>query len=485
MRSISKSKYIAGLQCPKLLWHHFNQRDAFPPVDAVTQAVFDTGHEVGELAKQLYPDGIEVPMHFTDLPRTASETKQLLAGDRPIFEGSFLTDGGYCRVDILVPVGDGSWDLYEVKSSTRVKDVNVADVAFQTWLIEKSGVQLRRLNLTHIDTDYVRGRTLEPAGLLQATDITDKVRDRVDVVSAKLAEMHAMIAGDCPNILIGSHCRTPYSCDLWPQCSAFLPEHPVTELYRFGKKAFQLMDYDGPAIVDAPQSALNRKQRIQQETIVSDTPYTEPGPLRTWLSELEYPLYCFDFETAAWAVPRLEGTHPYQAVPFQFSLHVIEQEGAPTRHEEFLAEEPIDPRPALIEALHKIGPTGHILAYHASYEQRMLKELAHDFPEHGDFLLGLVDRFKDLEIPFLRFWHHHPEQHGRTSIKYVLPALTGVTYDGMTISDGNQAQREFVRVVFGDVEAVEKNKVLEGLRLYCEQDTVALVKILDVLYRLV
>jgi hypothetical protein len=481
---ISKTKYLAGLQCPKLLWHHFNRRDAFPPVDAATQAIFDAGHVVGDLAKRLYPDGVEVPMHFTDLERTASETKMLLAGDRPIFEASFLVDGGYCRADILVPVGDGAWDLYEVKSSTKVKPVNIHDMAFQSWLAVQSGVTLRRLNLTHIDTTYVRRGDLQPAGLLQSVDITDDVRLMQAIVPSRLADMHAEIAGDCPDTPIGKHCNQPYKCDLWPQCTAFLPERPVTELHRFGHKAFAQIEAGVTDLRDVPATDLNAKQTIQQTATTTGEPHTDREALGAWLDGLAYPLHCFDFETAAWTVPQLDGTHPYQAVPFQFSLHVIERAGGPVRHEEYLAEDPVDPRPALIEALRGIGPIGDILAYHASYEQRILRELARNFPEHEHFLLGLVERFKDLESPFLQFWHHHPDQHGRTSIKYVLPALTGVTYNGMLISDGNQAQREFVRVVFGDVDEDEKQTVLDGLRDYCRQDTQALVDILGVLARL-
>lgn len=482
---ISKTKYLAGLQCPKLLWHHFNRRDAFPAIDAATQAIFDTGHEVGDLAKQLYPDGVEVPMHFTDLERTASETKMLLAGNRPIFEASFLVGGGYCRVDILVPVGDGAWDLYEVKSSTRVKPVNIHDVAFQSWLAERAGVTLRRLNLTLIDTTYVRRGDLQPVGLLKSVDITNETRLMQGTVETRLADMQAMIAGDCPDTPIGQHCKRPYKCVLWPQCAAFLPERPVTELHRFGKKAFTQIEAGVTDLRDVPATGLNEKQAIQQTATATGEPYTDHEALRAWLAGLTYPLHCFDFETAGWTVPQLAGTRPYQAIPFQFSLHVIERESGPVSHDEYLAEEPIDPRPALIEALSKIGPTGDILAYHASYEQRILRDLARDFPEHERFLLGLVDRFKDLETPFLRFWHHHPDQHGRTSIKYVLPALTGVTYDGMMISDGNQAQREFVRVVFGTVAAQEKTDILDGLRAYCKQDTQALVDVLGVLTNLV
>ena len=112
------------------------------------------------------------------------------------------------------------------------------------------------------------------------------------------------------------------------------------------------------------------------------------------------------------------------------------------------------------------------------FEQARLRELAADFPAHAEFLLGLVGRFQDLIVPFRNFWWHDARQRGSCSLKYVLPAVTGTTYEGMEIAEGGQAAREFQRVVFGNVEAAEKGRVLAALRTYCAQDTLALVQVL-------
>jgi hypothetical protein len=110
---LSKSKYMLGLQCPKLLWFHFNEKDKIPPISEATQATFDQGHEVGEWAKKRFPDGIEVP--FGDFKLTLEKTKELLAKRKTIFEASFLFENCYSRADILVPVGEDEWDVIEVK----------------------------------------------------------------------------------------------------------------------------------------------------------------------------------------------------------------------------------------------------------------------------------------------------------------------------------------------------------------------------------
>jgi len=486
--TISKSKYLNGLQCPKMLWHYYNAPDAFPPIDDATQAIFDAGHLVGDLAKLLYPDGVEVPMS-RDLQETVTGTQALLPQRKPIFEASFREDGCYCRADLLVPAADDRWDLYEVKSSTQVKPVNIADVAFQTQVLEAAGLKLNRLYLTHIDNTYLRQGKIDPAGLFHSEDITDQARALQPLVMATVARFREVITGAMPEIGIGRHCHEPYSCDLWDQCSGFLPEYPVTQLYRARtSKKFELIDRGVTALADVPADELSDAQLVQQQVVASGQTHVDSQPIRDWLDGLEYPLYCFDFETMNPAVPLFDGTRPFQQIPFQFSLHIIEAENAVPRHVEFLAEPAADPRPALVEALQALEPVvqkGTVLAYNMGFEKRILRELAQAFPDHAGFFTHLIERFADLITPFSKFWYYDAAQQGSCSLKYVLPALTGKTYEGMAISDGGEAMRKYQRVVHGKASQDEKRRVLADLLIYCGQDTLALIDIIRDLRKLV
>jgi hypothetical protein len=483
--AISKSKYVSGLQCPKLLWTQYNDRDAIPPSDAAKQAIFDTGHAVGDLAMDLFPGGIEIA--WSDDPngrmeRTAAETLELLKRRIPLYEASFLVDGCYCRADLLVPAEGDAWDLYEVKSTAGVKDVNLHDVAFQAWAIERCGVRLDRLYLVHLDNTYVRQGKIDVRDLFHAEDVTERARELMPEVPRNVESMLAVIAGDRPGTPIGEHCSDPYDCDLWPACSSFLPDDNVLDLYRMRKRnAFAMIGDGVMSVVDVPPADLNVKQRIQQEAIRTGEAHVQAAEINAWLTGLEYPLHCFDFETMMPAIPLFDGTRPYQQVPFQFSLHIVDGPDAEPRHVEFLAENAVDPRLDLIEALSGIGPEGTILAYNMGFEQARLREMARDFPTRAEFLLELVDRFQDLIVPFRNFWWHDARQRGSCSLKYVLPAVTGTTYEGLEIAEGGQAAREFMRVVFGNVDAAEKARVLAALQTYCAQDTLALVQVLRAL----
>ena len=491
---ISKSKYLAGLQCPKLLWTFFNERELVPGPDDAQQHIFDTGHMVGDLAKRLYPGGKEVPMLFQAedaLDLTVTATLDLMKRRIPIFEASFLVDGRYCRVDVLVPVpgSDGDrqsgdqWDLIEVKSSTRVKDVNIKDVSFQYDALTRSGVDINRLYLMHIDTSYVRGDNFEVERFFQLEDVTDRAMRLIEYVPAALNRMFDTIAGPDPDTPIGPRCTSPYTCPLKEVCWSVLPDDNVTDLYRAGARAFGFLDEGIFSITDIPGAKLTPRQEIQKKALITGEVQVDHKALHRWMDGLKYPLYHLDFETMNPAIPPLPGMRPYQRIPFQFSLHIQQEPGARPEHVEYLATwidqpEPGDPRGDLIEALKAIGPDGTVLCWNMGFEKGVLEDLAEVFPAEADRLANLVERMDDLIIPFRSFWVYHPRQRGNCSLKAVLPALTDFGYDDLAIGDGNQAARQYQQALYGNVTTKDRAMIFKNLLEYCKLDTMAMVEIL-------
>ena len=490
--TISKSKFLSGFQCPLLLWTQYNDKDLIPPTDPGTQYVFDMGHTVGDLAKQLYPDGIEVPgsNDRPDLDATVAATKELLPLRRPIFEASFLSDepGGrrYLRADVLVPAPDGAWDLVEVKSSTRVKDINLWDVAFQAGALENAGLRLNRLFLMHIDTSYIRQGPVEPQLLFQADDITDRARALMPRVPGMFARYAAVIGGARPEVPIGPHCRDPYHCALTDVCWRGLPEHHVTSFVRAGRRAFDWMQDGLTLVTDVPDRELTAAQRVQKAAVAADGAHVDKDVVAQILGGLEYPLWLLDFESLNPAVPLFDGTRPFQQIPFQFSLHVQESPNAEPRHIEYLSETKDDPRPGLVAALRAIGPRGTVLAFNCAFESQVLAALGAAYPAYTAMTDDLRDRLRDLADPFRAFAVYHPAQNGSYSLKAVLPALTGGGYGDLVIADGQAAGREWMRAVYGTkITAEEKDAVMTALRAYCGRDTMAMVEILAVLRAMV
>jgi len=476
---LSKSKYLNGLQCPKLLWMLFHEPEKIPEPDAATQYIFDQGHIVGELAKGLYPHGIAIP--DDSLMGNVKQTRELLKQRTTLFEPGILVRNLYARVDILEPVGEDEWDIIEVKSSTKVKDVNIDDAAFQRFCCQQAGLEIRKCFLAHINNQYVRHGEIDPEQFFTVVDITDDVANVSGDVPVRVNDMFETIAASrCPDIGIGKHCSDPYECAL-SECWGFLPEHNVLQLYYGGQKRFGLLNGGVLAIDEIPDKfKLNDKQQIQKQCVISGQPYVDKMGIQDFLSTLQYPLCYLDFETFNPGVPMFDGTRPYQQIPFQFSLHVVESGNAKPKHCSFLADGTSDPRPDFLKRLRGALPDkGSVVVYNASFEKGILSNLGDAFPECTDWIEDVVSRMVDLLAPFRSFHYYHPAQRGSAGLKAVLPALTGKGYEGLEIDNGEDASLAFQQITYGDVSEEERQRMRESLVEYCGLDTEGMIWIVD------
>jgi len=476
---LSKSKYLNGLQCHKYLWLLFNDKDKIPQPDASTQHVFDEGHRIGELAKQLFPGGID--LSNKDFIGNLEKTRESLSIRSPLFEPGFYTDGYFSRLDIFNPVGDGTWDIYEVKGSTSVKDINIHDVSFQRHCAQKAGLEIHKCFIVHINNQYVKNGDIDVQQLFTIEDITEQVEAVASGVEDRSEEMWEIIASStCPDIGIGPHCSAPYDCPVtW--CRECLPEHNIFNLYRGGKKCFDMFNSGIFFVKDIPSDIkLSAVQRIQQTCETNEQPYIDKEAIKEFIGLLQYPLYYLDFETFNPAIPIYDGTRPYQKIPFQFSLHIVSNPGTKPEHHGFLGDGTGDPRSAFLAKLKSvIGNHGNIVVYNQSFEKGVLTELGKAFPEHIDWVKETCDRVIDLYAPFRSFSYYHPIQQGSASIKNVLPALTGKGYNDLDISKGDDASLAFFDTVMGNYTEDEKQKVRQDLEKYCSLDTEGMVWIVE------
>jgi hypothetical protein len=482
---LSKSRYLNGLQCPRLLWIATNEPQLIPKPDASTQHIFDQGHLVGELAKKLFPDGIDVPQD--DFTGNINLTKKLLGQRKTLFEAGIMYGRIYSRLDIIKPANVDEWDIIEVKSATSVKDVNIDDVSFQKLVCEDSGLKIRRCHLAFINNQYVKSGEIKPEELFTIQDISEEVDAASEGIRDRITRMLDVIDSPmCPEVAIGPYCIGPYDCAL-TDCWEGLPEHSVFTLYYGGKRSHELYGSGVLHINDIPAGyKLNDKQRIQRDCVVSGNPYVDVGQIKEFLSSLRYPLYFLDFETINPAVPLFDGTRPYQNIPFQFSLHVQLAPGAETRHCWYLADGPHDPRPALLEKLQEaIYPDGSIVAYNKSFEEGCLRNMAEAYPQYADWVTGVTSQLEDLIIPFRSFAYYNPSQKGSASLKSVLPAVTGRGYEGLTIAEGGEANLRYLDITYGEVSEEEKLQIRQDLITYCGLDTEGMVWIVERLQNLV
>ncbi len=484
MNLLTKSKYLYGLQCPKLLWVAFNGK--LPEAGKATQHVFEEGHKVGELAKSLYPGGIDISAE--DFLANIRETKELLKSRKPLFEAGLKPGDIFARADILLPAGEHEWDIIEVKSSTEVKDINLHDLSFQKYCYEQDGLKIRKCHLMHINNKYVRSGEIDPSGLFISEDVTEEVEKLIGGVKERVEGMFkTILLKKCPESRIGPHCSDPYDCALTEDCWSHLPDNNVFDLYRGGKKCFELYEEGILSLRDIPDGfPLNAKQEIQKDCEASGKPYINKEGIKDFLATLQYPLHYLDFETFSTAIPLFNGTRSYQHIPFQFSLHVVEEGASKPVHISFLADGKGDPRKEFLSRLKAaLQDKGSIIAFNQSFEIGRLKELGEAFPEEKKWVEAVIDRIVDLLQPFRDFHYYSPKQRGSASIKRVLPALTGEGYDNMEIGGGEDASLAFLDLMFAGLGKDEMARVREDLEKYCGLDTEGMVLIVEELRKMV
>jgi len=484
---LSKSRFLDGLKCPKLFWSQFYAKETIPPPDEATRAIFAQGNDVTDLARTLFPGGVLVE-GWEDYPAMESKTRELVGVRKTIFEGAFRFQNTFARPDVLTPNKDGSWDLYEVKSSTKVDETHLQDVAFQRYCYEGCGLRIRRAFLTHINNAYVRQGEVDPGELLFSADITVGSKDLLPSIPGEISKMIRILEEKkCPECKIGMQCLNPYGCPLQDACWKFLPEENVFLLNRIPKKkAFGLIDGNILDVKDIPSAAITSpNHRIVQKCHKENRVHIDAEAIREFIESLEFPIHFLDFESVSYAIPYYDNSHPYQQVAFQFSLHILPAWDKPAEHYSFLAEGVADPRPRLLESLKScIQNTGTILAYNMSFEKKRLEESTDVYPEYKKWFMGLEKRFLDLIDPFRKFDYYDPKQMGSYSIKSVYPALAGKGYEGLGIGEGGTASREFARITFGkDVPAEDRARVRKDLEIYCKLDTQAMIDVLSVLRR--
>jgi hypothetical protein len=486
VRRLSKSQYLRGLQCHKSLWLHNFRPDLRGLASPGAQHIFDQGHEVGLLAHQRFPGGVLIEADHQHIPEALQQTEAALkAGATILFEAAFMHDGVLVRPDVLVKAG-ARWDLIEVKSSTEVKEVYLPDVAIQRYVLDGAGLPVRKASLMHVDNRYVRQGAIDPERFFTLADLTRATAPVLAQASANLAGMRAVLAGsEIPDIAIGAQCRAPYDCDFMDFCWKHVPDYSVYNLKRAAfDKINELRGRGVMRIEDIPADfALSDAQEIQVRVAKSGEPHIDGPAIKKCLDQLVYPLFYLDFETVNPAIPPYDGMRPFQALPFQASLHVQDKPGEEPGHLEYLGDPKSDPRPGLVEFLVKsIGPKGSVVVYNAGFEGGRLGELAEAFPKEAKPLLAIKKRLWDLIIPFRGNHFVHPEMRGSASMKAVLPALVpGMSYDGLAISNGEMAFLAYEAMMAGKMSASQMKKTMAALREYCGQDTLGMVEILKVL----
>ena len=285
-----------------------------------------------------------------------------------------------------------------------------------------------------------------------------------------------------PDLPTGPHCTNPVTCEFFDHCNHPKPNDHIGYIPRLHASAMEQLEEMGvESIHDIPADfELSEIQRRACDTMQTGQPWFS-ADLKGEFESLKYPLYFMDFETVNPAIPRFRGMHPYDHLPFQWSVHVQTQPDAAPEHFEFLAMDSGDPRPAFISSLcEALGEHGSIVVYNEQFESQRLWELAGWLPEYTQRIRDIQSRLWDL-LPVVRKHVYHPAFGGSFSLKAVLPALVPeMTYEGMEVPNGQAAGLAWQAIIGGELLArLSAKSKRQALLDYCGQDTLALVRVLQ------
>ncbi len=485
---ITKTDYLEYTYCKKNLWLKKHKPELFKGVELseFEKKIIEEGNLADEAARNLFPDGKLIEIVGTN---AVSITKTFLdGGAMTLFQAAFLNNEFFVQADVLKynDVLDG-WELYEVKATNDVKRVvphhHVNDLAFQKTVIEESGIKIKKVGVIHLNGEYRQHGKVDYNELFIVAELTDEVLEAQAEVRQQMQDLRAYL-----NMTEEKGCECLYrgrnaQCTTFAYSNPDVPDYSVHDINRIGGSKKLFYDWIDRGIyslndIDNPE-ALTGSKKAQHEAYTLGRPIIDHEAVKEALEGLTFPLYFFDYEGYSSAIPRFDGFGAYEQVPFQYSLHVLHENGE-MEHREFLITEPArDLTLPLIERMREdIGDEGSVISWYKSYESQRNNKLAELHPDHANFLELLNDRMFDLMTIFSKNMYVDARFKGSASIKRVLPVIVPeLSYKALGIQKGDQAVERWEKMIDSETLKVEKERIAKDLLEYCKLDTLAMVEI--------
>lgn len=488
--SFSSQDFLDFSRCPKLAWLRKKKPDVFPEPE---RFLFDQRRDIENLALSLFPGGVERPELVLDRPFE----NDFFADNGPLEGKAFSSTPWYrpklryqncvaeplCLVPRESPEGI-QFDIYDTTLSRDLRDKDMDALSFCAWVFANAGIPIGKIVLLTLERDYIHRIPTSAVQVFRTRELTRRFHRFLPRIAEKietLPQLHEET--EEPFAETGPRCFVPTACPLLTRCHPSVPEASVFQLHKGRKTAQELIQAGYETLEEIPENwPLTPSQKIQVEAVKGGRTFTNPPAIRMFLDAIEFPLHFLDFETYQTALPLHPGTRPYQMIPFQFSLHIMDTPDAEPRHESYLAEAGVDPRKEILSRLKQhIGPKGSVAAFNAGFETARLREMGESFSEFREWVVSLTPRFVDFWDPFRFFHYYHPEQRGKTGIKTLLPILSAGpevrSYDELDVADGHDASLFYMETHLRETDLSERNVLREKLLRYCEMDTWAMIEI--------
>ncbi len=392
--ALSKSTFIRGVQCLKSLYLNKNRPFLRDRLSAEQLAKFKRGHEIGHLARDLYPGGINcAPGHPSQYRAALEKTAQSIAnGDSVIYEAAFRHEGILVLLDILIKDG-ATWHALEVKSSLHISETYLTDAALQYYVIKGSGLTPETIRIVHLNPAYRLIGSLDIQQLFVTTDVTEKVLALQEYIGIQIEKSReALTLKKSPDIPVGRHCRHPYPCDFTGHCWKNIKSESVFSLtgLPFDRRC-ALYENGYTEITGIPEESLPEKEQIILRAHRTQRNYVNSDRLHKRLAFEEQPVFVSFFVFRS-ALPLFEGHRPFE--PVIFASASCEGNQNPQSVTAFPGS---NPAPDIRNFLAQILNSGRPVVYFGNEQIRQ----ALDEPEifcNDDRFLNLAEVFEDRDF---------------------------------------------------------------------------------------
>ena len=494
--SLTKTLILSGIQCEKKLWFELNDK-----IKSKDKAIFRSGNRFNDVVRKHYGKGIDLSDE-KEFETVIKKTKEAIQSNNinVIYEAGFLFKKTFIRADVLIKK-DNQWTMLEAKASTSVKDINISDLAIQSYIVKKSGIEVSNNKIIHINKEFIYKGNENYKDLIVEVDITKEVLAKEKEVEHLIDKFLPLKKSDCPKKEVGPHCKDPYPCHYLERC--YPPETDIENV------SYKILPYYGKKIEnfcktnkieklkDIPKNLLQSSRKdyaenyhqIIQEAHIKNTPWVNKD-ISEQFKKWKMPFYFMDFETIQQGVPIIQNTKPFEQVPFQWSVHKLSQKGGALEEFSFIdfADQDIELN-FLKKLIETLGDQGTIFVHNHPFEKGVLNKLKEKpkMKSYSDQVDSIIDRIEDtLELTRKNFYS--PEMFGKYSLKKIVQAIpTKIFYeseDEDAVSDGGDAQLAWFKCTDLKTKSQDKENYKKELIKYCSKDTEAMYDLIDYFLKL-
>ena len=489
--SLTKTLILSGIQCEKKLWFDLNDK-----IKLKDKAIFRSGNRFNDVVRKHYGEGLDLSdekEHQLVIQKTKNAIKS--NNINVIYEAGFQFKKTFIRADVLIRKGE-KWTMLEAKASTSIKDINISDLAIQSYVVKNSNLNVVGNKIIHINKEFVYKGDENYKELIVEVDITKDVLIEEKKIEGLINKYLPLLKSSCPIKEVGSHCKHPYTCHYLDRCSP--PETNINkvsykilpycskkiEAYCKTNKTDELKDIPKDLLQSSRKGYAENYHQIIQEAHIKNTPWVNKD-ISEQFKKWKMPFYFMDFETIQQGVPIIKNTKPFEQVPFQWSVHKLSEKGKALEEFSFIdfADQDIEFN-FLKKLIETLGNAGTIFVHNHPFEKGVLNKLIEKpkMKSFSDKVDSIIDRIEDtLELTRKNFYS--PEMFGKYSLKKIIKGIpTQISYeseDEDAVSDGGDAQLAWFKCTDPKTKPWEKENYKKELIKYCSKDTEALYDLIN------